>query len=1038
MNHFLPNSARRILFGGLIALLCCNSVLYAQERTLNGTVTDEDSNAIPGVNILVKGTTQGTISDVEGAFRLNVPDDAQTLVFSFVGYQTQEVALGTQATYDVQMITDAEQLSEVVVTGYTTQDKRDVTGAVSVVEIEDVQSFPVAGADEMLEGRVAGVNVISNNTPGASTAVRIRGFSTIRNNDPLYIIDGVPTTTGINLINPNDIESMQVLKDASSASIYGSRAANGVVIITTKKGKSETPAIRLRSYAGVQQAANLPRQLGAQEYGDLLWEASLNDGKTPASDVYGSGASPVIPTFLDAEQTIPSANTDWVKEIFEPALIQSHYLDFGKGSEQSHSFLSLGFFDQEGILQYTDFQRVTARINTDYTILDRVTIGENLSVAQSWQTQTGTNSVLGSVVYDAFRYPSIVPVKDNLGNFGGNPINDVQNPLGKLYRNRDNQQLTLRIFGNAYADVQLLDDLNFRTNFGLSYTNFNFRSFSPKYDEWLSQNNASSLSTRNELNTDWVWSNTLNYVKDIGQHTVDALIGIESVNSYRESFSASRVGFPYDDPNFQYLNGGDGAEQLNAGDALEWSLFSYFGKINYEFDQRYLLSFTFRRDGSSRLGNNKWGNFPAFSAGWRISEESFFNVPAITQLKLRVGYGQNGNQDIPPYSTISSFGSNPNYSNYAIGGGQSSVQQGFTETRNANPDLKWETTTQTNVGLDIALWENRLVGGVDYFYKRTEDLLVERPLPPVVGGTNQTLWDNVGAMENSGVEVFASYQDERSSDFSWHVDVNVAAIRNKLVELPEDIDFLGIPGSVLHSTNFDQEASRSDVGQPIASFYGHDAIGIFQTAEEVSNHAEQPGAQPGDLIFRDVNSDGKIDDEDRTFIGSPHPDFTYGITLGANFKAFDVSLFFFGSEGNQVYDLTRYYGDFFNLSAYNKSERTLNAWTPQNTGADVPRLSLDDNNRNARPSSYYVRDASFLKLKNFQIGYTLPRSISETLDLRVYVQAQNLFTLTPYEGMDPEVGLQNYGSDNRNLDIGVDRGIYPSSRSFTVGVNLGL
>ena len=1014
------------------------TVLFAQDRTINGTVTDEENSAIPGVNILVKGTTQGTISDVEGSFRLDVPDSATTLVFSFVGYQTQEAIIGTQSTINVQMTTDAAQLSEVVVTGYTTQDKRDLTGAVSVVEIEDVQSFPVAGVDEMLAGRVAGVNVISDNSPGANTAVRIRGFSTIRNNDPLYIIDGVPTTTGINLINPNDIASMQVLKDASSASIYGSRAANGVVIVTTKKGSSEEPAIRLRSYTGVQQAFNLPEQLGAQEYGDLLWAASRNDGKTPASDIYGDGPNAIIPPFLNTGQTIPSANTDWVEEIFEPALIQSHYLEFGKGNDQAHSFLSLGYFDQEGILQHTDFRRVTARFNTDFQPVAWLTIGENLSVAHSWQTQTTTNSVLGSVVYDAFRFPSIVPVRGNNGEFGGNPINDVENPLGKLYRNRDNQQLTLRIFGNVYADAQLLDDLTFRTNFGLSYTNFNFRNFSPQYDDLLSQRRASSLSTQHRFDTDWVWSNTLNYLKDFGQHAVDVLVGIESVNSYRESFSASRVGFPYDEPNFQYLDGGDGADQLNAGDALEWALFSYFGKVNYEFDQRYLLSFTLRRDGSSRLGNNKWGNFPAFSAGWRISEESFFNVPAINELKLRVGYGQNGNQDIPPFSTISSFASNPFYSNYAINGAQNSVQQGFTETRNANPDLTWETTTQTNIGLDISLWENRLVAGADYFYKRTEDLLVERPLPPVVGGTNQTLWDNVGAMENSGFELYASYQDDRAQDFSWNVDVNFAAIQNKLVALPDDIDFLSIPGSVLHVTNFDQEVSRSDVGQPIGSFYGHDAIGIFQTGEQVSNHAEQAGAQPGDLIFRDVNEDGVIDDEDRTFVGSPHPDFTYGITLGANYRAFDISLFFFGSEGNEVYDLTRYYGDFFNLSAYNRNARTLAAWTPENPGADVPRLSLNDPNRNARPSSYYVQDASFLKLKNFQIGYTLPSQISERLNLRVYVQAQNLFTITSYEGMDPEVGLQNYGSDDRNLDIGVDRGIYPPSRTFTLGVNVGL
>jgi len=1034
----MRNFLRRGCLG--LSLLLLNVLHYAvaQDQSISGTVSDENGDPVPGVNVIVKGTSSGTVTDVSGEYRLNVPETAEALIFSFVGYASQEIEIGNRSTLDVQLATDAHQLSEVIVTGYTTQKKKDLTGAVGIVEIEDVQSFPVAGADEMLEGRVAGVDVISNNEPGANTAVRIRGFSTIRNNDPLYIIDGVPTTDGINLINPNDIESMQVLKDASSASIYGSRAANGVIIITTKKGRSEEPSFNLRSYAGVQQVTNLTKMLGAQEYADQLWNSFRNDGKTPENDLLGSGANPVIPAFLDQEQTIPAGNTQWPEQIFEPAMIQSHYIDFGKSSEKSSSFLSLGYFDQEGILKHTDFQRVTARVNSDFQPVRGLTIGENISLAHSWQTATETNAVLGSVVYDSYRFPSLVPVRDINGDFAGNPLNDVQNPLGKLYRNRDNQRLTLRIFGNIYANYEIIEDLNFRTNFGLSYTNFNYRAFSPEYDDILSQNRASSLSTQNRLNTDWVWTNTLNYVKDFGLHTVDVLAGIEAVNAYTEGFSASRVGFPYGDPNFQYLDGGDGSEQRNSGDALEWSLFSYFGKINYDFDQRYLLSFTLRRDGSSRLGKNKWGSFPALSAGWRISEEAFFSKGIISELKLRAGWGQNGNQDIPPFSTISSFATNPFYSNYAMDGAQAAVYQGFTETRNANAGLLWETSTQTNIGLDMSLFKSQLILSADYFSKQTKDLLVERPLPPLVGGTNQTVWDNVGEMKNSGFELMLSYLGEINRDLSFRADLNLAAIRNELTSLPDDIDFLTIPGSVLHVTNFDQEVSRSDVGQPIASFYGHDAIGIFQQQQDIDNHAEQPGAQPGDLIFRDVDGDGVITADDRTFIGSPHPDLTYGLTVGMNYKALDFSLFFFGSQGNQVYDLTRYYGDFFNLALYNKNARTLDAWTPENTNTDVPRLSQDDINRNARPSSYYVHDASFVRLKNFQIGYTLPASVSEKLNLRVYLQAQNLFTITNYEGMDPEVGLQNYSSDNRNLDIGVDRGIYPPSRTFQIGLNLGL
>ena len=1037
MKIFKEDGSIKLLLLACMLFMNFNHAL-AQERTLSGKVLDENNQAVPGVNVIVKGTSSGTVTDISGEYRLNVPETAEALIFSFVGYTSQEIEVGNQSTIDVQLVSDAHQLSEIIVTGYTTQKKKDLTGAVGVVEIEDVQDFPVAGADEMLEGRIAGVDVISNNEPGANTAVRIRGFSTIRNNDPLYIIDGVPTTGGINLINPNDIESMQVLKDASSASIYGSRAANGVIIITTKKGRSEEPTFNLRSFAGVQQVNNLPEMLTGQQYAAQLWASFRNDGKTPGNDILGSSTNPVIPQFLDQDQRIPAGDTQWPQQIFEPAMIQSHYVDFGKSSEKSSSFFSLGYFDQEGVLKHTDFQRVTARINSDFQPVKGLTIGENITMAHSWQTATETNAVLGSVVYDSYRFPSLVPVRDINGDFAGNPINDVQNPLGKLFRNRDNRQLNLRIFGNVYANYEIVEDLNFRTNFGLSYTNFNFRSFSPEYDDILSQNRASSLSTQNRFSTDWVWTNTLNYVKDFGLHTIDFLAGVEAVNAYTEGFSASRVGFPYGDPNFQYLDGGDGSDQRNSGDALEWSLFSYFGKVNYDFDQRYLLSFTLRRDGSSRLGDNKWGSFPAVSAGWRISEEAFFNKGLISELKLRAGWGQNGNQDIPPFSTISSFATNPFYSNYAMDGGQNAVAQGFTETRNANAGLLWETSTQTNLGVDMTLFDSKLMVSADYFSKRTKDLLVERPLPPLVGGTNQTVWDNVGEMKNSGFELMLSYLGDINQDLSVRADLNLAAIRNELTSLPEDIDFLTVPGSVLHRINFNQEVSRSDVGQPIASFFGHDAIGIFQNQQEIDNHAEQAGAQPGDLIFRDIDGDGLITADDRTFIGSPHPDFTYGLTLGMNYKAFDLSMFFFGSQGNQVYDLTRYYGDFFNLALYNKNARTLDAWTPENTDTSVPRLSQDDINRNARPSSYYVQDASFVRLKNFQIGYTLPSSVSEKLNLRIYLQAQNLFTITSYQGMDPEVGLQNYSSDNRNLDIGVDRGIYPPSRTFQLGINLGL
>ena len=564
--------------------------------------------------------------------------------------------------------------------------------------------------------------------------------------------------------------------------------------------------------------------------------------------------------------------------------------------------------------------------------------------------------------------------------------------------------------------------------------NYNYRDYSPKFFELGTQSPQSSLATSNSYSNNLVWSNTAQYSGSFGKHNVDLLGGEESVKYYEEGFSASRVNFPFDDPNFRYLNAGDGGNQTNSGSGSQWTLLSFFGKVNYNYDSRYLLSATIRRDGSSKLGNQKWGNFPALSLGWRVSNESFFHVNFINDLKLRFGWGQNGNQDIPSYSTIESYISDPNNSNYAINGSQNSVVTGFSQSRIANPNLKWETTTQSNYGADISMFNSAIQLSVDYFIKNTKNLLIQRPLPPVAGGTNQTFWDNVGSMNNKGIEIGLSYAHTINKVFLT-LGANFTSYKNKLSSLPSDIGFITIPSSTLHSVNFDQEVSRSAVGQPIGSFYGYETIGIFQTQKQVDDYKLQPNAKPGDLIFADLNKDGVINGNDRTFIGSPLPKFSYGFNADLKWRHFDFSFFIQGSYGNKIYDLTRYYGDFFNLSAYNKNSRVLNAWTPDNTNTSVPRLSLNDPNNNIRPSSYYVQDGSYVRLKNVQIGYNFPERLVHG-NLRLYLMAQNLLTITRYQGLNPEVGLQNYSSDNRNLDIGVDRGLYPPSKIYTIGVNL--
>ncbi|MEE9363307.1 MAG: TonB-dependent receptor [Cellulophaga sp.] len=1013
-----------------------------QERTIKGTVFDETNQPLPGASIVVEGTTIGTTTDFDGLYSISVPKNATTLVISYIGYKTQKIAINGLDTIDVQLQVDAAQLNEVIITGYTAERKSDLTGAVSIVNMDEVVNQPVASIDNMLQGKVSGVNVISSGSPGGASTLRIRGYSTIRNNDPLYVIDGVPTTEGINLINPNDIASLQVLKDASSSSIYGSRAANGVVIITTKKGKSENIKVSFNAYTGIQNANKLPRNLNAQEYGNVYWEAFNNDGIAPAHSVYGNGATPVIPSFLDTDNTIASSDTKWIEEIFNPAIVQSYNLTLSKGGEKSHSLFSLGYYDQEGTLKHTDFSRITARLNSDYKLFDnKVTVGENLTVAYATSVGTDTNSLLGNAVYDAFRIPSVAPVYDTNGEFTGYPLSDIQNPLGNLERNKDNRQNNVRIFGNIFSEISLMEDLTFKTNFGLNYTTIKKTTFDPTYEEPNASRVKNKLTLQDQLKFDWVWSNTLNYSKTFHDvHQLNVLVGIESIENLFEVTESSIEDLPANETNIRVLNAGDLGSQIATGDKIEYSLFSYFGKVNYSYAGKYLFSATVRRDGTSKLLNNRWGTFPALSAGWKISEEEFFNSDGLfSNVKLRLGWGITGNQDIPAYQTITGFGSNPYYSNYPLNGSQNSTQRGFTLSRIANPDLKWETTTQFNIGLDFGLLNNSINLTLDYFSKKTEDLLLFKTLPQDLSGiTNRGQWTNVGEMENKGLELAIDYQSDTTTDFSYTIGLNLAVINNKLISLDDGIDFIETDPAVLHSTNFDQPTSRTAIGQPIASFYGHVVDGIFQSDSDASSSI-QPGAVAGDFIFKDLNGDGAINEDDRTFIGSPHADFTYGLNFSGNYKAFDFTLFLQGSQGNDIYDLSRYYSDFFNLANYNKSERILNAWTPQNTGSNLARISLNDPNNNIRPSSYYVQDGSYLRLKTLQIGYSFPQEVIKKIratKIRLYIEGYNLFTITGYKGLDPEIGLQSYTSDDRNLDIGVDRGVYPSSQTFTLGLNL--
>ncbi|MDN5211766.1 TonB-dependent receptor [Fulvivirgaceae bacterium BMA12] len=1007
-----------------------------EEVTVSGKITDAATGEpLPGATIRVKGTNIGTISNPDGNYTIAFPEEHQTLVFSFVGYLSQEIEVAGRDIIDIRLSGDVTSLSEIVVVGYSSQKVADLTGAISVVDVDQVRGLPVNGVEQAIQGRIPGVQITNDGAPGGGVSIRVRGYGTIGNNDPLYIVDGVPSKSGINQLNLNDVESIQVLKDAAATAIYGARAGNGVIVVTTKKGRQGVSKITFDAYVGTQEASNLPELLDAQQYGDVLWEAQRNAGITPTNLVYGNGASPVIPEFIDADQNIRAGNTDWFDELFEPGTIQFYNLGIRNGSSDRQSFVSASYLNQEGIIRYTGFERFNLRVNNEFKLNENITIGENLSVSFSEQVSIGNNRAIGGTVMEAYLQPAIVPVRDINGDFAGpvNGLGDSGNPVMNAFNNRDNDRKTTKIFGNMYVEIDLIKDLSLRTNFGIDYNTFNLKNFTPAFQTGILINPLSRLTQTNTTDINWVWNNVLKYERDFNDHNLTALIGTEAIRNTFEEFQAFRNDFIIDDVDFRYLNSGQG-QQTNGGFGTRWSLFSLFGRVDYTFRDRYLISASVRRDGSSRFSsNNQYGTFPAFSLGYRISEEAFFqDVPVLNDLKLRFSWGQSGNQEIGDFASFTTFATRTNNTNYDINGTNNSVVPGFSLDQIGNPDVKWETTTQTNIGFDAGLFDNSLRLTFDYFIKNTDDILVQKPTLGVEGQARAP-FINAGEMENKGVEIALNYFSKQYGDFSFEIAGNITATNNEVISLSDEVEFL--TGTVSNNSTRGLTISRTTRGLPIAQLYGHIADGVFRNQQEVDAHADQAGAAPGRIRYRDLNNDNVINDEDRQVIGNPHPDFIYGLNLMTKFKQFDLSLFFQGVSGVDLYNFARYHTDFF-FDPFNKHARILNAWSPENAESNIPQVSTVNANDELRPSTYFVEDGSYLRLKNLQIGYNVPMETSFLESLRVYFQAQNLFTLTDYDGIDPEVSLENFSSPNRNLDLGVDRGIYPNSRTFLVGVNV--
>lgn len=1008
----------------LIALLAIITMAVplagAQNLIVKGTVTTPDGEGAIGATVMEKGTKNGTVTDIDGNFSISVGSKNSTLIVSYVGYLATEL----KASDDLNIVLeeDSQLLDELVVTGYTTQRKADLTGAVSVMNM----SNPISEADpnmlSSMQGKLAGVQIVTDPAPGSeSSTVRIRGMSTVNGNEPLYIIDGIASSENLNSLNPSDIESIQVLKDASSASIYGSRAANGVIIITTKKGKSGRLAVNVNYTASLQTVAKTYKVLNAEQWGEAYWTACKNSGITPSHVFYGSGDTPQLVTYLDDAGLVRASDTDWQDAVYSSAWTQNISASVTNSNERGSVLFSGNYIDQEGIMNYTFYRRYSFRINSTYNVSKYVGVGENLMIAK-WNNLGYTTSDDRGIPYTAMRQHPAIPVYDSNGDFTS-PLelasSDIYNPVHELYSGRDDSSDSWRIFGNAYIEVFPIKGLSLKSNLGIEHVQY----YSNTLTRVIESSETNSVTRSYGQGDTWTWTNTANYNLNIGQHRIGILAGSEAIKYTYEDLSGTRKDYAFEDADYMQLSAGEGT-QTNSGTKTEWALFSLFGKVDYNFDDRYLFSATLRRDATSRLdSDNNSGVFPAFSGAWRISQESFFpRNEILNDLKIRVGWGQNGNSAISNnYASYSVYAYDTGTGSYDLNGTGTSTVTGIITSSSGNTDLKWETTTQTNLGLDLRLFRNSLNVSFDYYWKLTKDMLTEPPTL-AVAGENATVWMNTGDMRNTGFEITIDYQSPTyGNGISWNGQLNVSKYKNKVVKLN---DFESSIGSEI----------RLIEGEPMGVFYGYVCDGIFQNEDEVSNHAEQDGKGVGRLKFRDLNGDGVVDEEDQCIIGDPNPDFSLGLNLSVSWKRFTLSAFFTGEFGFDIYNSTKKQLDFMSYggTSTNRGVSVLNAWSETNTDATVPALSLTDDNDEVRMSTYFIEDGTYFKMKYLKLGYDLPekwvRSIGAT-SLSAYLQAENIFTLTGYSGLDPEVPLSTYGAR-------VDNGPYPRSRTFTFGVNL--